>query len=261
MQGRLGGTQQGHAVLATGHQQGAQLQARHQLVALGDQLGIVGADTDDGFEFGQIRRDQAGATIDGEILALRIGQHRDVAGLGQLDQRLVVLQRALAVVGQHQHLDPGQHGGGVRGQRLGIGVEGLFEVDADQLLVATHDAQLDDGRLLGDALEAHLHMGGSQAVGEGIGGFVLTGDADQVGRRAQGGDVEGDVGRATGTILVLVDADHGHRRLGGDPRGGAVPVAVEHHVANHQDRREIEARHGQLHRDRLQSAKMAAIIA
>ncbi|MNO84222.1 hypothetical protein D3C76_755550 [compost metagenome] len=243
----MAGAQQGHAVLAAGDQQRAQLQFGHQPLALGDQLGLVLAAADYGFEFGKVRGDQAGAAIDGEIPALGIGQHRDAALAGGLDQRLVVLQRALAVVGQHQHADLVQQRLDIAGQRHGVGAERLLEVHPQQLLVAAHHAQLDDGRLPVDALEAGGHAHCLEAVAQAVGGLVGAGDADQEGRRAQRGQVERDVGRAAGTVLMLLDPHHGHRRLRRDARGRAVPVAVEHYVANHQHGGLIESGHGQFH--------------
>ncbi|SST07125.1 Uncharacterised protein [Acinetobacter baumannii] len=91
VQGRLAMAEQGHAMLAAGHQQGTEVEFAHQRLALGDQFGFVGATADDGLEFGQVRGDQAGAAIDGEVLALGIGQYRNVARPRRLDQHLVVL--------------------------------------------------------------------------------------------------------------------------------------------------------------------------
>jgi len=233
VQGAVAGAQQGHAVFATGDQQRTELQLGHQLLALGNQVGFIGAATDDGFEFGEVRGDQAGATVDGEVLALGIGQHRDIAFARGLDQCLVVLQRALAVVGEHQHTDLVQQRFDIGGQRHRVGAEGFLEVHAQQLLVAAHDPQLDDGRLAGDALEAGGHAHGLQAVAQAVGGLVDTSDADQEGRCAEGGKVQRDVGGAAGAVLMLLDPHHGHRRLGRDARGRAVPVAVEHHVADY----------------------------
>ncbi|MNJ81841.1 hypothetical protein D3C77_808600 [compost metagenome] len=56
---------------------------------------------DDRLELAEVRRDQRRATIDLEILALGIGQHRNPAAARRLDQRLMIPQRALAVVRQH----------------------------------------------------------------------------------------------------------------------------------------------------------------
>jgi hypothetical protein len=56
-----------------------------------------------------------------------------------------------------------------------------------------------------------------EAVGQAVGGFVVAGHADQGRRRAERGNVQGDVGGATGTILDMLDPDHRHRCLGGNP--------------------------------------------
>ena len=73
VQRRVIGTQQGHAVLATGDQQRIQLEPAHQLGALGDQFGLIGAMPDDCLEFAQVRRDQRGTAVDVEVLALGVG--------------------------------------------------------------------------------------------------------------------------------------------------------------------------------------------
>ncbi|MNP28252.1 hypothetical protein D3C76_1212080 [compost metagenome] len=92
-------------MFATGHQQGTELQLVHQLRPLGDQLCFVSAAADDGLELTEVRRYQAGAAINREILALGVGQYRNTLVTGRLDQDLVIFQGALAVVRQHQDLD------------------------------------------------------------------------------------------------------------------------------------------------------------
>ena len=249
--------QQGHAVFATSHQQGAQLQFVHQLGAAADQFGLIGTMTDDHLEFVQVGGDQAGATVDGKILTLGVGQYRNALGPRHLHQGLMVLQRALAVVRQHQHLDPVEQGIDFGRQGLGVGIEGFFEVHAQQLLVATHYAQFDDGRLLVDALKVRLYAGGMQAVSQAVSRFVTPGNADQQRRRAEGGDVQRNVGRAARTILDLFDLDHRYRRLRGNSRCAAVPITVEHDIAHHQNGGLIVTGHGQLH-GALRSGKIAA---
>nr|BFE91964.1 hypothetical protein GCM10020185_25000 [Pseudomonas brassicacearum subsp. brassicacearum] len=81
-------------MLATGYQQGAKVEVLHQLRAFAHQFVLIGTTTNDGFEFTEIRRDQAGTTVDGEILALGIGQDRNATGTSGLDQRLVVFFNA-----------------------------------------------------------------------------------------------------------------------------------------------------------------------
>jgi hypothetical protein len=83
-----------------------------------------------------------------------------------------------------------------------VGGERLFEIDTQQLLVTAHDPQLDDGRLVRDALEHRTHTGSLQAVGQAVGSLILAGDADQRGRRAQRGNVQGNVGRAAGRSSI-----------------------------------------------------------
>ncbi len=218
-----------------------------QLQALGDQLGLIGATADDGLELAEVGSDQAGATVYGKVLALGVGQHRNALGPRRLDQALVVFQCALAVVGKDQHLDALEQAVDLRTQRQRVGGERFLEIDAQQLLVTAHDPQLDDGRLVRDALEHRAHACSLQAVGQAVGGLVLAGNANQRSRCAQGGDVQGNVGRAAGAILDLIDLDHRDWRFRRDTRSTAMPVAVEHDIADHQYRGLIETRHGQLH--------------
>ena len=54
MQRWLANAQQGHAVLATGDQQGAQVQVLKQLQTLGDQVALIDASTHDGLELAEV---------------------------------------------------------------------------------------------------------------------------------------------------------------------------------------------------------------
>ena len=113
--------------------------------------------------------------------------------------------------------------------------------------MAAHHAQLDDGRLVLNALEMRFNAGGCEAVDQALTRLVLAGHADQPGRRAQCSDVQRNVGCATGAILDLLDLDHRHRRLRRNPRRAAMPIAIEHDVTHHQDGGLVETGHGQLH--------------
>ncbi len=159
----------------------------------------------------------------------------------------MILQRALAVVGQHQHLDPGQQALHLGKQRCWVGIERFLEIHAQQLLMAAHHPQLDDGRLMLDALEIGLHTRSRQAVGQTLPRLVLTGHPHQRNRPAQRRNVQRDVRRTTGTVLDLLDLDHRHRCLGRNPRRAAMPVTVEHHITHHQNGGLVETGHGQLH--------------
>ncbi len=159
----------------------------------------------------------------------------------------MVLQRALAVVRQHQHLDPGQQPFHLGQQRGGIGVERLLEIHAQQLLMATHHPQLDDGGLVIDALEMRLHTGSREAVSQALTRLVLAGHTHQRRGRPQRCDVQRDVGRTAWAIFDLLDLHHRHRCLGRNPRRTAMPVTIEHDVTDHQNGGLVETGHGQLH--------------
>ncbi len=217
VQRRMIRAQQGHAVLATGHQQRTEVQLLHELRALGNQLMLVEATADDGFEFTEVGRDQAGSAIDREILALRIGKHRNTSPTRRLNQRLMVFQRPLAVIGKHQHLDAVEQAIHFNSQRQGVGGKGLLEINAQQLLVTAHDPQLDDGRLVRNTLEQRPDPYALEAVDQAVGGLIITGNAHQGRRGAQRGNVEGNVGGAARTVFDLLDLDHRHRRLRGNP--------------------------------------------
>ena len=210
-------TQQGHAVFATGHQQRTELKVVHQRSALAHQLMLIGATADDGFEFAEVGGNQAGATVDREILALRVGQHRDIPGTGSLNQRLMVFQCAFAVVGQHQHLDAFQQIIDLRGEGQGIGGKRFFKVNSQQLLVPAHDPQLDDGWLVRNALEQGTYARALETVAQAVGSFVVTGHTDQGRRRTQRGNVQGNVRGTARTIFDLLDFNDRHRGLRGDP--------------------------------------------
>ena len=62
--------------------------------------------------------------------------------------------------------------------------------------------------------------------------------------RAERDDVDGHVGGATRAIVAVGDPHHRHRRLRRHPRGGAVPVAIEHDVAHDQHPAALE--HGEI---------------
>ncbi|MNN90954.1 hypothetical protein D3C81_2089930 [compost metagenome] len=83
--------------------------------------------------------------------------------------------------------------------------------------MTTHDPQLDDGRLVRNALEDSPHASALEAVDQAIGGFIVAGYTDQRGGSPQGGNVQGNVGSATRAVLDVIDLDHRHRRLRGNP--------------------------------------------
>ena len=115
---------------------------------------------------------------------------------------------------------------------------GLFlEVDAQQLLRAADDAQLDDRRQPRVALEQGLDAALAEQGFEPVSVLVVADGGDQARVGAERLDVPGHVGGAAEPLLLLarMDANDGHRRLGRDAVDGAEPVAVEHGVADDED--------------------------
>jgi len=204
-------------MFATGHQQGAELEIVHQFRALAHQLVLIGAAAHDGFELAEVRRDQTRTTVDREILALGISQHRNATGTSCLDQHLMILQRAFAIVRQYQHLDAFEQFVDLHRQRHGVGGERFFEVDTQQLLVTAHDPQLDDGRLVRNTLEQRPHTRALEAIDQAVGGFIVARHANQRGRCAEGGNVQRNVGGTARAVLDVLDLDYRYRCLRGNP--------------------------------------------
>ena len=112
-----------------------------------------------------------------------------------------VVEGALSVVGEDHHVRLGQRLLHLAHQQAGIHVvEGLFEVETQQLLVAGQHPQLGDGRIVGQAHEITGHLDPGHLAGEGIGGFILTGQAQQHGLGAEGG------GALSATLAAPPDA-------------------------------------------------------
>ena len=142
---RLGAAlEQRHALLPAGHEQQLQLELGAQRLALAQELRLVFAGADDGFELAAIRRQRVRAAIAFEVRALRIDQHRHARGATGGHEIGRAAQRAFAVVGQDDHLGIAHE---LREQRAELGragLERLLGVDANQLLAASEHAQLVD---------------------------------------------------------------------------------------------------------------------
>ena len=133
----------------------------------------------------------------------------------------------------------------------------VLEVDADELLRAADDAQLDDGVQLRVFAQDRGHAFALEQLAQPACGLVGADDGEERGARRQRLHVERDVGGAAQALFLAVDADHRHRRLGRDALDGAEPVAVEHRVAHDE-----HARLGQplaLHGDRHQRSSSRCV--
>ena len=154
MQRRFARLDQRHASFAAGDQECGEIQLGAQRFRLGDEISITRAGADDGLELGEIRREQCGPRIRRPVTTLGVDQHRLAGAARGGDECGHIGQRALAVVAQNHRVallqrrsEAGDEGGAVEGA---FGIQPLFEVHAQQLLVARHHAQLGDsgGRTL-----------------------------------------------------------------------------------------------------------------
>ena len=227
--------EQGHALFRAGQQQGLDADVGAQTLDLGTQLVLVAPAAHHLGQLCTVGRDDGGARVAPVVAALGVDQHRLAGGAGQLDHARDVRQAALAVVReQHQivmrqlNLELVQH----LAQHLVVGL--VLEVDADQLLGAADDAQLHDGVELRIVTQRGLHAACLQQLAQLARGLVLADHGEQRGTRPQGLDVECHIGGTAQALFLALHPHHRHRRLGGNAVHGAVPVAVQHHIAHHQ---------------------------
>ena len=169
------------------------------------------------------------------VIPLGIDQDSLAGGACELDHFRYMGESALGVVGQHQHVAVGE-------QDLEIGqlvrqhvVAGLgLEIDAQQLLLPPDHAQLDGGGNARIFVQARDDMLGFNQLPQPCAGLVVADHRQQRYPRAQGRRIARDIGRAAGTLLGALDLDYRHRGLRRDAAHLAEPVAIQHHVADHQ---------------------------
>ena len=149
-------------------------------------------------------------------------------------------QEALGVIGQNHPVTfrdlllqsaPRLFRGEGRAVTRGI----LLGVDAAKLLVAHDHPCLGDG---GSGLEesAVKHDAPAGQMREQFPAAEVAADrADDFDGGAERSRIGGDVRGAAGRVRFPVLLDHRHGRLGGNARGVAPDVVVEHHVADHED--------------------------
>ena len=252
--GFLPRTDEGHAVLAPGNQHRLDAAVPAQGGRPFDEFLIGRAASDDALEFAQVGRDQAGAPIGCEITSLRIDDHGTTRTAGGLDQRAGIAQCALRVIGQNHCPAPFEQWL-VQGQQVARldAREAVLEIQANELLVPTDHAQLADRGGIVELPEVAVDAGRFEEPGQFRTGEILAGDPDQRRPAPECRDIERDVARATRALFHAADMDHGDRRLGRDAIGAAVPVPVEHQVADHQDARPVKIRQGDLHAVSLRS--------
>src|SRR6185503_5492370 len=210
-----------------------ELLAQRLRAALEILLVLPGAD--DFAQLGEVRREDARALVARVVVALGVDQHALPGAARGTDHLRDVVQPALAVVGKDDHVALGQRAAEV----LELGREHLarrrlFEVDAQELLAAADDAQLLRGGQAAVVVQARVDAHFFQQLLERPAGLVAADHREQARARAELGAVPGDVGRTAQALVFAANQNDGYRSLRRNARHLAEPVAVEHHVADHQ---------------------------
>ncbi len=230
-----------HALFPPGDEQVLEPKRPAQLQSPLLNLPLAGTGPHHGLELGQVGRYQGGTGIAAEIAALGVHQHRGAGGTGPLDPGQRVGQGPLAVVREHHQPVCRQLCLELLQQAFLVVIgKAVLEVEPDELLVAADDAQLGDGGKTGVAVEMALDPGLGESLAQLLRHGILAGDAHQSHPATERTQVVRHVARATGASLLATHVHHGNRRLGRDPLGGTMPVAVEHQVARHQHPRRRE---------------------
>jgi hypothetical protein len=113
-------------------------------------------------------------------------------------------------------------------------LEGLFGVDANQLLVARKDAQLVNGwKRLGPVQQA-FNTALLKSVTQGSAAVVHAYRCNEPCMPAQRGYVQRDVRCSAGSLFDQAGPNDRDRRLRGDTSGISKPVLVQHRVACHK---------------------------
>ncbi len=120
----------------------------------------------------------------------------------------------------------------LRGQHLVF--RRVLKIQAQQLLLAADHAQLDSGLELRIAAETGRDAGSCNQRFQLVAGLVVADHTQQRCTRADGHDVVSHIGRASHAFFLARDPHHRHRRLRRDPVHRAIPVTVQHGIANHQ---------------------------
>ncbi len=227
-----------HALPAEGDEQRLEPEPAAQAPRAALEIGLRLPAADHLAQLGAVRRHHGGAAVARPVVALGIDEHLLPRRLRHRDHARDVREPSLAVVGEDHHVARRQRGlevGEFLRQHLARGRR--LEVDAQQLLALAEDAQLlgRSDRLVAMKLGPDLALFEKRFEDPSLG--IVAHDRKQRRVRPEGGAVGRDVRRAARLGLLPAPQHDRHRRLGRDARGLAEPVAVEHHVAHHQDAR------------------------
>ena len=258
MQRRTPRLQQRHPLLRARHQQRRQFEFGDELHAALNDLRFILALAHHRFKLREVRGEQRRAAIAFEIGAFRIDQHRHARFACESDHGLDAGQRPFGIVRKDQRANRAQRLLNALVHRLRIDAgEALFKVEADQLLIARQHPQLGDSRVSRDGDEVALHIDVGQRLAQRAGGVINPGQSHQARGCPQRGNVHRYVCRAARTFFDIFHLHHRHRGFRGNTTGGAVPVAVQHHITHHQHSCTFKLRQRYFHDSLLRDANFA----
>ena len=99
--------------------------------------------------------------------------------------------------------------------------------------MSADDAQLGDRGMFGRFNQTAVHTVFGEPVSEQRASLVPPNQGDELSDGTERGHVEGDVAGAAGTEFVGFNLDDGDWRFGRDAIGRAMPVTVEHDIADY----------------------------
>jgi hypothetical protein len=238
-----------HPLLAAGDEHGSRVELLPETKARLDQVLVVPDSSPPRLgSFREVRRDHGDAAVPLEMLLLGIHGAGDPPARELREEAIQERRRddSLAVVGDQHRVHARErlldarpqlflHG---RGERLA-----RFLVGAQDLLMVGDDAGLEGGaaiRVL-DHAAVRFDPARVELAFQALRGRVLAHDPDQNRSRPEGAHVLGHVRRPAEAELLAIHVDDEHRRLGRDARRAAPEVAVQDHVADHEDAPSAEA--------------------
>ena len=111
----------------------------------------------------------------------------------------------------------------------------VFKIQPEQLLIAAQHPQFGNGRLAGLAEQFAQHAQSVQFGFQNIRRLIRASDAQHPDVTAQGRNVDCDISRAAGSLFNLFNFNNRNRRFRRHPERRAVPVAIQHDVADDED--------------------------
>src|SRR5581483_7055797 len=185
-----------------------------------------------------VRRQHACAAVLIVVVPLGVDQYEAAGRTRRSDHPIDVGQRALGVIGKDD--DVGRIQAVAEVNELGLErslARQLFEIDAQQLLLASDNAQF-DRRLQGGVMgQLRIDLGFREQPGERLPRLVLTHHGEQTHRRTQRRSITRDISSPPGTLLHATNAHDGYRRFRRYATDLAEPIAIQHRIARNQNAR------------------------